>query len=74
MVPHRLGDDQKRTRVQLAVSLQAELEKAQQRNWTEFYIGDEFWALWKNLPRGSWLNLNDSPNRYVEELGPRSQC
>jgi hypothetical protein len=27
--------------VQLAVSLQAELERTQRRNWIEFYTGDE---------------------------------
>jgi hypothetical protein len=41
---HKLSDDQKRTRAQLAVSLQAEFEMAQPRNWTEFYISDEFWV------------------------------
>jgi hypothetical protein len=38
--------------MQLAVSLQAELERAQQRNWTKFYTGDESWPLWKNFPKG----------------------
>jgi hypothetical protein len=32
--PDKLSDDQKGTRVQLAVSLQAELERAQRKNWT----------------------------------------
>jgi hypothetical protein len=40
-----LSDDQKRTRVQLAVSLHAKLERAQRRNWTGFYTCDESWAL-----------------------------
>jgi hypothetical protein len=42
---HKLSDDQKRTRVQLAVSLQAELGRVQRRNWTEFYTADESWVL-----------------------------
>jgi hypothetical protein len=41
MGPHKLSDNQKRTRVQLAISLQAELEKAQRKKWTEFYTDDE---------------------------------
>jgi hypothetical protein len=46
-IPHKLSGDPKRTRVQLAVSLQAELEMAQRRNWTEFYTDDESRVLWK---------------------------
>jgi DNA-binding IclR family transcriptional regulator len=42
---HKLSDDQKRTTVQLDLSLQAELERAQRRNWTEFDTGDEFGVL-----------------------------
>jgi hypothetical protein len=38
-------ENQKRTRVQLPVSLQAELERAQRRNWAEFYTGDDSWVL-----------------------------
>jgi hypothetical protein len=39
--PHKLSEDQKRTSIQLAISLQAEFEMAQRRNWTEFHINDE---------------------------------
>jgi hypothetical protein len=46
---YKLSEDQKRTRVPLAVSLQAELERVQRRNWTEFYTGDESWILWRNF-------------------------
>jgi hypothetical protein len=49
---HKLSDDEKRARVQLAVSLQAEHEKAQRRNWTEFYTGNESWSLGANFPKG----------------------
>jgi hypothetical protein len=37
---HKLNDDPKQTRAQLVVSLQAEFEKGQRRNWMEFYTGD----------------------------------
>jgi hypothetical protein len=47
--PHKLRRDQKRVRVRRAVSLQAEVERTQRRNWTKFYTGDESWALWKNF-------------------------
>jgi hypothetical protein len=43
--PHKLSDDQKQIRVQFAVSRQAELERAQQRNWTEFYTDHQSWVL-----------------------------
>jgi hypothetical protein len=52
MGPHKLSDNQKRTRAQLAISLQAELKKAQRRNWTEFYTDDESEVLWKKFPKG----------------------
>jgi hypothetical protein len=65
----KLSDDQKRTRVQLAVSLQAELEKAQRRNWTEFYTDDEPWVLWKNFPKGCWLSLDEElPERARQTI------
>jgi hypothetical protein len=41
----KLSDDQRRRKAQLALSLQAELEIAQRRSWTELYTGDESWAL-----------------------------
>jgi hypothetical protein len=51
MGPRKLSEDQKRTRAQLAVSRRAELERAQRRNWTEFYAGDESLVSWKNFPK-----------------------
>jgi hypothetical protein len=50
--PHKLSYDQKRTREHVAVSLQAELERAQRKNWREFYTDDESWILWQNFPKG----------------------
>jgi hypothetical protein len=47
-----MSEDQERTKIQLAVSLQTEFERTWQRNWTEFFTGDEFWILWKNFPKG----------------------
>jgi hypothetical protein len=73
-VPYKLSDDQKRTRVQLAVSLQAELERAQRRNWTECDSGDELRVLWKNFPNGGLLSLDEelpqraSPNDWGREI------
>jgi hypothetical protein len=64
-------DDQKRTRVQLAVSLQVELEKAQQRNWTEFYTCDECRVLWKIFPKGCWLSLDEEPQNGFVQLSGR---
>jgi hypothetical protein len=43
--PDKFSDDQKGARGQFTVSLQTELERAQRRNWTEFYTGDEWWVL-----------------------------
>jgi hypothetical protein len=66
---HTVSDDQKRTRMQLAVSLQAEPERAQRRNWTEFYTGDESWVLCKNFPKGCWLSLDEElPERVGQTI------
>jgi hypothetical protein len=64
-----LNDGQKRTRVQLAVSLQAGLERAQRRNWTEFCTGDESRVSWKNFPKGWWLSLDQElPERVRQTI------
>jgi hypothetical protein len=67
MIPHELNDDQKRTRVQFAVSLQVELERAQWRNWTEFYSDDESWVLPKNFPNGCRLSLEEEFSERVRQ-------
>jgi hypothetical protein len=66
-VPHELSDDQKRTRIQLAVSLQAELERAQRRNWTEFDTGNESRILWNNFAKGFWLSLDEELSELVRQ-------
>jgi hypothetical protein len=58
-VSHQLGEDQKRRRVQLVVSLQAEIERTERRNWTEFCTGDESSGKWKNFSKGCWLSLDE---------------
>jgi hypothetical protein len=69
-VPQKLTDDQRRRRVQLAVSLQAELEKAQRRNRMEFYTGDESWVLWENFPNECWLSLDEElPEGVRQTIG-----
>jgi hypothetical protein len=69
-MPRKLSADQKRTSVHLAVSLQAELERAQRRNWTEFYTGDQSRVLWKNFPKGCWLSLDEElPEWVCEAIG-----
>jgi hypothetical protein len=40
-ISHKFSNDQKQITVQLAVSLQSEFERAQRRNWTEFYTDNE---------------------------------
>jgi hypothetical protein len=56
---HKLSEDQKRARVQLAGSLQVELERTQRRNWMEFYTDNEYWALQKNSLKRCWLSLDE---------------
>jgi hypothetical protein len=69
-VPHKLSGDWKRTRVQLAVSLQTELERTQWRNWTEFYTGGESRASWKNFLKGCWLSLDEElAERVPQTIG-----
>jgi hypothetical protein len=65
-----LSNNQKRLRVQFAVSLQVELERAQRRNWAEFYTDDESRVLWTNFPKECRLSLDDEfpeRNRYSIE-------
>jgi hypothetical protein len=69
-VPHKLSGGQKRTRAQLAVSLQTELERVQRRKWTEFYTGDESEVVWKNCAKGCSLSLDEEiPERTRQTIG-----
>jgi hypothetical protein len=69
MRPQKLSDDQKWKRVQLAISLQGELETAQRRNWMEFYISDGSWASWEKCPTGAWLSLGEEiPERVPQTI------
>jgi hypothetical protein len=57
--------------MKIALSLQAELDRAQPRNRTEFYTGDESRVLWQNFPKGYWLSLDkELPERGHQTIGP----
>jgi hypothetical protein len=73
--PYKLSEDQKRTKVQLAVSLQTEFERAQRRNRTEFYTSDDSTGKGKNFQKGCWLSLDEElQNGFVKRSWPRNQC
>jgi hypothetical protein len=63
--PYKLNHDQKWTRRQLAVSLQAGPARAQRKNWTEFYIGNESRVVWKNFSKRCSLSLDEELSERV---------
>jgi hypothetical protein len=65
-----LSDDQKRTRGELVVSLQAELERAASRNWREFCNVDESRITWMSFLKGCWLSLDEElAERVPQTIG-----
>jgi hypothetical protein len=67
LVSHKLSDHQKRSKVQIAVPLQAELDRAQRRNWTKFYTGDKSSVSWKNFAKECWLSLDEELPEHVRQ-------
>jgi hypothetical protein len=71
-IPHFLSEDDKKKRVSMAKSLEISLVKAQQRNWRNFWTGDESWIMWDNVPIESWSPLDqEMPQRIRETISAK---
>jgi histone-lysine N-methyltransferase SETMAR len=64
-VPHKLSQDDKGKRVELAIALKDRLIKQRRQGWRNLITGDESWFLYSYAFKGKWCLIDDTNPKAV---------